>query len=190
MLWSEIVDKGHNIRWIFHALRNGSDVWVTNDSYSHTMAPSVTIAWCFFLYQQKKLHGYFYQFSPNTGSYRAELLGLLAIHSIMSVIENYFHFPTTYSKTCCDNQGALFKSKDDHQRISTGASQTDIKQVLINVKTKLKVTFTYASRLPQALDPTPYQVTAQLYPRLIGQLSSADQPPLPQSTGMETSVTL
>ena len=43
----------------------------------------------------------------------------------------------------CDNQGGLFKSKEYRRRIPNSASQADIKQVLRNIKTKLKVSFKY-----------------------------------------------
>ena len=81
--------------------------------------------------------------SPHAGSYRGELLGLLAIHILMAALEECFHLDGHTAKICCDNQGGLFKSSELRRRIPTGASQADIKRVPSNIKNRIKSNFQY-----------------------------------------------
>ena len=144
-MWSGIVNEGADLRWVLQAIENGSGIWVTDGSYNKKIAPLISGAgWVFYCtVQEKKLYGTFYEFSTKAGSYRAELLGLLAIHVLMSALESFYNLKPSTAKICCDNSGALFKAKEYRRRIPTGASQADIKRVLRNVKTKLKSTFEY-----------------------------------------------
>ena len=144
-MWSNVKNDDTDMRWVLQAIRNGSGIWCTDGSYNRPIAPHVSGAgWVFYCtVQRKKLQGSFYEFSPSAGSYRGELLGLLAIHILMAALEEYFQLDGHTAKICCDNQGALFKSSELRRRIPTGASQADIKRVLRNVKHKIKSTFTY-----------------------------------------------
>ena len=144
-MWSGIVNEGADLRWVLQAIENGSGIWVTDGSYNKKIAPLVSGAgWVFYCtVQEKKLYGTLYKFSTKAGSYRAELLGLLAIHVLMSALESFYNLKPSTAKICCDNSGALFKAKEYRRRIPTGASQADIKRVLRNIKTKLKSKFEY-----------------------------------------------
>ena len=80
------------------------------------------------------LFGSFVEKSPLAGSYHAELLGLLAIHTLVRAIEIFYKVKVASGKICCDNQGALHKSKQDRRQIPTGALRANIKQSLRKVK--------------------------------------------------------
>jgi hypothetical protein len=84
--------------------------------------------------RKRKLYGSFFEFSAKAGLYRGELLGLLAIHTLIRALEAYYLVGKTEGKLCCDNQGALHKSKEIRRRIPVGASQADIKRAFRNVK--------------------------------------------------------
>jgi len=88
-------------------------------------------------------YGSFYIFSPNTGFYRAKLLGLLTTHTLISVLELFFQLPLSSAKICSDNSSTLYNLKECRCRIPTGASQVDIKRVLRNFKSKLTASSTY-----------------------------------------------
>ena len=90
--------------------------------------------------RKRKLYGSFFERSPKAGSYRGELLGLLAIHTLIAALEQFYSLPATTNKVCCDNQGALYKSKQRRRRIPVGASQADIKRAFRNVTAGLKAT--------------------------------------------------
>ncbi len=89
------------------------------------------------------LHQVQEEYSHKAGSYRDELLGLLAIHALLTALEEFYSIPASSGKICCDNQGALFKSKEIWRRIPVGASQADIKRALRNVKCGLKAKLEY-----------------------------------------------
>ena len=144
-MWANIVNEGADLTWVVEAITNSTAVWVTDGSYNKDVAPLISGAgWILFCTRTKqRLYGSFFEVSPNAGSYRAELLGLLAIHLLASAIEQYFGLSASTAVIACDNKGALFKSKEYRRRIPNSASQADIKRVLRNVKTKLKVSFEY-----------------------------------------------
>ena len=144
-MWSNICNEGKDLRWVVEAVANGTAIWVTDGSYNREVAPHVSGAgWLVYCTRcGKKLFGYFSERSPHAGSYRAELLGLLAIHIFLAALEQFYDLPWSAGKICCDNQGALYKSKLYRRRIPVGASQADIKRALRNVKTGLKATLTY-----------------------------------------------
>ena len=85
----------------------------------------------------------FADFTSNAGSYRGELLRLLAIHTLCAALEDYNSLTEATGVICCGNQGALFKSNHTRRRIPTGASQADIKRSLRNVKAKMVTSFSY-----------------------------------------------
>ena len=130
-MWSDIRNDDPNLCWVLQATNNGSGICCTDGSYTITIAPHISRAgWVFYCTVQcKKLQGSFYEFSTRAGSYRGELLGLLAIHIRMAAFEEYFKLEGSSAKICCDNQGVLYKSKELRRRIPTG-SQVNIKCVL------------------------------------------------------------
>ena len=125
------------------ALTNGTAIWVTDGSYIKEVAPDISGAgWILHCTRTTyRLYGSFVEKSPYAGSYRGELLGLLAIHTLARAIEIFYKVTIASGKICCDNQGALHKSKQDRRRIPTGASQADIKRSLRNVKNSMVTKF-------------------------------------------------
>ena len=91
-MWSNIVNEGADLTWVTEAISTSSAVWVTDGLYNKDIAPLVSGAgWILYCKRTKqRLYESFFEVSPNAGSYRAELLGLLAIHLLVSVIEQYF----------------------------------------------------------------------------------------------------
>ena len=128
-MWFNIVNEGADLTWVTEAISTSSTVWVTDDLYNKDITPLVSGAgWILYCKRTKQqLNESFFEVSPNAGSYRAELLGLLAIDLLVSAIKKYFGLGTSTSVIACDNQGALFKSKEYRRRIPNSASQADIK---------------------------------------------------------------
>ena len=144
-MWENVRNEGNGLDWVANAMREGTAVWVTDGSYNKKVAPDVSGAgWLVYCTKRsKKLFGSFYERSPQAGSYRAELLGLLAVHTVILAMEDYHGLDGTVAKACCNNEGALFKSKETRRRIPTGASQADIKRSLRNVKANMKTRLRY-----------------------------------------------
>ena len=144
-MWTNVRNEGKNLRWVVDAISGGTAVWVTDGSYNRTVAPHTSGAgWLICCTRTGlKMTGRFYERSHKASSYRAELLGLLAIHVLLAALEEYYSIPGSTGKICCDNQGALFKSKEVRRRIPVGSSQADIKRAFRNVKTGLRATLKY-----------------------------------------------
>ena len=144
-MWNNIVNEGVDLCWVVDALTSGTAIWVTDGSFNRPIAPLVSGAgWIMYCTTTKqKLYGSFFERSPKAGSYRGELLGLLAIHTLVAAIESFFKITIASGKICCDNMGALFKSKEYRRRIPTGAAEADIKRSLRNIKTTMITTFEY-----------------------------------------------
>jgi hypothetical protein len=144
-MWEEITNEGDGFQWILDAITGGTALWVTDGSYNKDVAPTVSGAgWMLYCTATgKRMYGSFYEASGSDGSYRGEILGLAAIHILVAAIEQFYSLTPGTARICCDNRGALFKSKVYRRRIPTGASQADIKRVLRNVKTTLHTTFQY-----------------------------------------------
>ena len=91
-MWSNIVNKGGDLDWAVDALKNGTAIWVTDGSYIKEVAPDISGVGCI-LYCTRtthRLYGSFAEKSPYAGSYRGELLGLLAIHTLARAIEIFY----------------------------------------------------------------------------------------------------
>ena len=58
---------------------------------------------------KQNLYGSFFKCSPNAGSYRGDLLRLLAIHTILVALETFYNTLASEEKVCCNNQGVLYK---------------------------------------------------------------------------------
>ena len=144
-MWANIGNDGTTLDWVVSALSEGTAIWVTDGSYNRETAPHVSGAgWVLYCTATgKRLYGNFYEFSEAAGSYRGELLGLLAIHVLAAAFESFYDIHIGKVKICCDNKGALYKSAEQRRRIPTGASQADIKRVLRNVKGVLRGTLQY-----------------------------------------------
>ena len=117
-------------------MKEGTAIWVTDGSYNRETAPKVSGAGCmvYCTRRKRKLFGSFFEFSAKAGSYCGELLGLLAIHTLIRALEVYYSLEKTQSKLCCDHQGALHKLKERRHQIPVGASQANIKCAFCNVK--------------------------------------------------------
>ena len=80
--------------------KNSTAVWVTDGSYNRTVAPFVNGAgWIIYCTVcEKKLCGSFFEHSHKAGSYRGELLGLLAIHTLLAALEEFYSIPASTGK--------------------------------------------------------------------------------------------
>ena len=82
---------------------------VTNSSYDRATAPTVGgLGWIIVCTAcQCTLRGSFIEVSPSAGSYRGELLGLVAIHTFATAITQYFAVTEILGVISCDNMATL-----------------------------------------------------------------------------------
>ena len=60
------------------------------------------------------------------GSYRGELLGLVALHTMIVAVAQFFELKVVTGKMCCDNISALGQSNKTRKRVSTGIKHSDL----------------------------------------------------------------
>ncbi len=82
----------------------------------------------------KMIKGSFYEFSSNASSYRGELLGLVAIHTLILHVCRFYQPTSACGKIICDSKLALYKSSQKGQRrIWPGVPQADLFCVLRSI---------------------------------------------------------
>ncbi len=84
-MWQYVKEGEVDVGWIHDTLVNGNLIGVTDGSYDRIKAQMVSKAgWVLTCTaSHMTLQGSFYEKSPKAGSYRGELLGLVAIHTLI-----------------------------------------------------------------------------------------------------------
>ena len=137
-MWTNISNEGSGLSWVIKSTTKGTSVWVTDGSYMKEIASTISgDGWILLCLQSGfRLCTSFAECTSSAGSYRGELIGRLAIHTMCAAIEDYYPLTAAPVVICCDNQGDIFKSNQTRRRIPMSASQADIKRSLRNVKAK------------------------------------------------------
>ena len=84
-------DTPADIRWIVDGLRNGTLIWTTDGSYDRKKAVDLCgVGWMIFCTNTGfRLTGAFWERSTSASSYRAELLGLCALHILSQALAEF-----------------------------------------------------------------------------------------------------
>jgi hypothetical protein len=124
------------VSWLTEWIADNSLVAVTNGSYMKEVYPNINLA--AFVFECTKgqgwLWGSFVEHNPDAGSYRGELLGLMAIHLILRGMNELSPNLTGLVHILSDCLGGLNKVKDlPPYRIPTKCSHSDIlKNIMAN----------------------------------------------------------
>ena len=59
------------------------------------------------MYREEDLVGCFYEILEDANAYRAEQLGLAAIHHLLAALSNFYELEGWRTKAGCDNEGAI-----------------------------------------------------------------------------------
>ena len=118
---------------------------VTDGSFDRKRAPLISGAgWEITCHKAKTfLKGSFFEVSNSAGTYSVELLGLVALHTLIYAIAKYYKLEKAQGKICCDNISALYKSKDRRKSIKNGAKQADLLRTLRTLKLNTLFCCTY-----------------------------------------------
>ena len=126
--------KEEDLTWLVEGLKKGTVEWCTDGSYHRGRAPNISGAgWmccdtapvepgeC-----RRALKGNFWEKSDSANSYRAEQLGMCAIHHLITALTSYYNTGKCTTTIWCDNMGAVNISNKRRRRIRPGASCADI----------------------------------------------------------------
>jgi hypothetical protein len=120
-MWTNITNEGTNLQWVVNALQHRPEIWVTDSSYNKKTAPTISGAgWIVHRTAcNKRTYINSYERSTQAGSYRVELLGLLAIHRLESAIKHFYSINIAATKI----YAATTKDHFSDQRRSVDAFQ-------------------------------------------------------------------
>lgn len=123
-------------------------ICVTDGSYQKHVNPTLSGAGCWLIYclgsDQILVTGSFVEDHVRAGSYRGEVLGMLAIHLFSLAIKNHFSLDSTsFGKVCCDNNGAIYRSQQWKKRIAPGVANADLLRVFHSLHHRLGGIFRY-----------------------------------------------
>ena len=138
-------DTPADVSWIVNGLRNGALIWTTDGSYDRKKAVDLCgVGWMIFCTNTGfRLTGTFWERSPLASLYRAELLGLCALHLFAQALAEFYKVVGWTAMLCCDNKRVLEVSSHHTRRIQLSAKCDDIRRSLKAVKPLLSGTFCY-----------------------------------------------
>ena len=121
-MW-EVLEYGKDtpvdLQWLVDSLRNGTSVWATDGSYDRKRAADLCgVGWMVYCTNTGfRLTGTFWERSTSASSYRAELLGLCALHLLSQALAEFHNITGWSALLCCDNKRALEVSAHSTRRI-------------------------------------------------------------------------
>jgi hypothetical protein len=127
-MWEYVKEGEIDISWLKDALTAGTLVGVTDGSYHRHKAKSCSRAgWVLACRSSKKtLRGSFYKVPSVAGSYCSELLGLVAIHTLILAAAEYYQLEHILGKISCDNMSALNQASKVRKRVQSGIKHSDL----------------------------------------------------------------
>jgi hypothetical protein len=128
-MWDYVSDATTDPDWLPGALKQGTAILATDGSYAHKRGPKVSGAGGVIACRRsgRMLKGSFFEFSSNSSSYREEVLGMVAIHTLVWHACQFYQPSTISRKFICDKELALYKSsRRGHRRICPGTAQADL----------------------------------------------------------------
>ncbi len=139
-MWEHIVEGDIDVGWIRDALAKGTFLAVTDGSYNREMALTVSgSGWIIVCTTRKRtLRGSFFEVSQSAGSYRGELLGLVAIHTFATAI-----LQTIIGEISCDNMAALNQAGKNPKRVGIGIKHSDLHWTIRTLKHLVRSEFRY-----------------------------------------------
>ena len=121
-MWEGLVDKHRHddLTWLVEGLQEGTIEWCTDGSYHRGRAPNVSGAGWMCCdtapvepgEMRKALKGNFWEKSDSANSYRAEQLGVCAVHHLICALTSFYKIKKCMTKIWYDNMGAVNISKN------------------------------------------------------------------------------
>jgi hypothetical protein len=145
-LWNHVYTP-FGIDALVDSIADGTAVLVTDGSYSRKIRSNIDGAgWMIYCRARCKVvfKGSFYKWCGSAGSYRGELLGLLAVRCMVLAVEKFYDLSAGQrGLVASDNLGGLNKSRERRKKIPPGSKHADILRCLHRVHATLRGTLQY-----------------------------------------------
>jgi hypothetical protein len=132
---------------VVDAIFSSKAIYVTDGSYNRPLRSELDGAgWLIYCPTRKRVvfTCSFCECNKYAGSYRGELLGLLAIHVFLLAITEFYDLQLPSLGTiACDNLGGLNKSKERRRKVPSNHKHADILRSLRRVHARLRGRLTY-----------------------------------------------
>jgi hypothetical protein len=108
----------------------GTLIWTTNGSYDRKRAADfLGVGWMLFCKATgRQITGSFWEHSTTASSFRAEMLGLCALHFLARMIAEYYNLGRWLAMMCCNNKQVFLLSSHHKERIRLSAKCADIRR--------------------------------------------------------------
>jgi hypothetical protein len=131
--------------WIAEGMKNNLLIWVIDGSYDRKKEKELSgVGWIIFCTKTGlQLTGTFWEKSNAASSYRAEMLGLCALHLFAQTAAKFYKVEQWSATLGCNNKHALELSSHHRRCIRASAKCTDIRRNLRAIKQTFNGNFQY-----------------------------------------------
>lgn len=137
----------YGIDALIEAIASGTAIYVTDGSYSRKIRADIDGAgWLVYCRKLKKavFKASFHEHCHTAGSYRGELVGLMATHLLIYAVEQFYDLSDgPRGLVACDNLGGLNKSKERRKKIPAGAKHADVLRSLRRIHASMRGSLQY-----------------------------------------------
>jgi hypothetical protein len=77
------------------------------------------------------------------GLYHGKLLGLVALHTLILVVVDYYNLQRASGKICCDNISALNQASRIHKPVRSRIKHLDLQRAICTYKCKVNMALKY-----------------------------------------------
>jgi hypothetical protein len=138
-MWDYVSDKKSDPGWLKDALRSGTAIFLTDGSFWPKADKQVSgVGWVIVCMKTRRtLEGSFYKRANLASSYQGELLGLVAIHTLILATATYYNLSQLTGTICCDSKLALNKSRRKARCVRASTKQADLFRSLWQIHSKM-----------------------------------------------------
>jgi hypothetical protein len=144
-MWEYIKEGEINRVWLRDTLINRTLIGVTDDSLDRHKAKSCSrLGWILVCTASKRtLRGSFYEISVAAGLYCGKLLGLVALHTLILAVVDYYNLQCASGKICCDNISALNQASRIRKQVRSRIKHLDLQRAISTYKCKVNMALKY-----------------------------------------------
>ena len=135
-MWLNVEGDKDDMTWLASALSRGSIILAADGSYNVKQSTLISGAgWIVYCTSTgRRIRGSAFEKSYGAGSYRGEMLGLLALYALLATSHSHFNLENTSVTIVCDNKSALGQATRHHKRVTPSEKATDILRAIRTAK--------------------------------------------------------